>query len=63
MSSIGSHEVAFAQRSRVWRCEDVLEALDFGNSLLGMRPASISNMNVTIVNPKLPAARITKDSQ
>jgi hypothetical protein len=47
--SIHSREVASAQRSGVRRCEDVLKALDFGNSLLGVHSVSISNMSVAIV--------------
>jgi hypothetical protein len=49
MSSIGSREVASAERSGVRLCEDALKALDFGNSLLGVHSVSISNMAVAIV--------------
>ena len=38
MSSIRGREVARAQRSMVWLREDSLQALDFGNGLLGVHP-------------------------
>jgi hypothetical protein len=37
--SIQSCKVSRVQRSGVRRCEDVLNALDFGNSLLGIHLA------------------------
>jgi hypothetical protein len=49
VSSIRSREVAWAQRSSVWLCEDALKALDFGNSLLGVHSVPISSMRVAIV--------------
>jgi hypothetical protein len=51
MSSIRGREVAPAQRSSVRRCEDALNALDFGNGLLGVHSVSISIMAAAIVKP------------
>jgi hypothetical protein len=51
VSSIRSQEVARTQRSGVRRCEDMLKALDLGNSLLGIHSVSISNIRVAMVKP------------
>ena len=37
--SIGSRDVACAQRSRVRHGEDALQSLDFGNGLIGVHPS------------------------
>ena len=47
--SIGSREVARAQRSSVRHCEDALKTFDFGNCLLRVHSISISNIVVAIV--------------
>jgi len=39
--SIRSREVARAQRSGVWRCEDALQQHDFGNRLFGVHSVSM----------------------
>jgi hypothetical protein len=46
---IRSREVTWAQRSGVRHREDVLKALDFGNSLLGVHSVSISNISTATV--------------
>jgi hypothetical protein len=57
MSSIGSREVAPAERSGVQLCEDALKALDFGNSLPSVHSVSISNMAWQSSNGMAPACR------
>jgi hypothetical protein len=47
---IQSRQVARVQRSGVRRCVDALKGLDFGNSLFGIHPVSISDIGVAIVN-------------
>jgi hypothetical protein len=48
---IGSGEVALGQRSNVRYCQDALKALNFGDSLLGIHPVSISNISTATVKP------------
>jgi hypothetical protein len=49
VSSIRSREVARLEGSCVRLCEDALEALDFGNSLLGVHSFPISDISVAII--------------
>jgi hypothetical protein len=57
VSSIRSREVARTQRPSIWLCEDALEALDFGNSSLGVHSVSISTLSRAIVNRGVPECR------
>ncbi len=61
MPSIRSREVVRTQRSSVRLCEDALQPLDFGNSLLGVHSVSISTIRVAMVkrsvSARSPAAR------
>ena len=37
--SIGSREIALAQRSSIWHYESALQPLDFGNGLFSIHPS------------------------
>ena len=39
--SIGSREVALAERSGIGHCQDALQPLNFGNGLFSIHPASM----------------------